>query len=150
MLKYKPDPPSMLKVAIQDPITAALVTISIVVLIALVVLPLSGQMPALFGFLALLFLAVAVWRVVRETGRLRAFWERGIQTTARILSVEDVQLGRRGRGQRRLLRYTYSYDGHSYEKSADVGLGWIPGEDEISILVDPQKPDDALLLFKYL
>jgi Na+/melibiose symporter-like transporter len=157
MLQYKPAPPNALKVGMQDTLTTFAAIIGIVIAITLVIMliqtPSSQQnngfweVMALFAVIAVVGFVVAGVRATSRARNIQAMWERGVMETARVLSIKDVGFGRT---RQRILRYSYAYNGKTYEKGTSVNRNWSAPGEELSILVDPQNPDDALLLFKYV
>jgi hypothetical protein len=136
MLQYKPDPPNALKVGVQDTITTAGALIGIIIVIALGLMliqtPASQQrndfweVMAVFAGIAVLCFIVAAVRVNSRLRSIHAMWERGVMETAHIVSMQDIGFGRT---RQRIMRYSYTYNGKTYEKGTSVNQRWSPPGD---------------------
>jgi hypothetical protein len=115
--------------------------------------PLDGrpsEFLAIFGVIigiALFCGMVFAWRVPQQSRRLRERWQRSELITASVLSVWDTKTGR---SRKRLARFRYEYKGSAYEVQSDIPRNWMPSNDRIDILVDTDKPDDPLVVAKYV
>lgn len=153
-MQLKPPPPNLFRIAVQDTIGAFVGVIAVGMLITAV--PLFALTPAEnrdTGFwlmmaavagIFLLCLAVLIWRLPKRRRYILEKWQRSIPCTATVIAIKVEGAGKE---QRRFLHFEYDYRGKTYKNIEYISRYWkIQEDDTVNILVDPEEPDQALLL----
>lgn len=153
-MQLKPPPPNLFRVAIQDTIGAFVGVIGVGMLITAVPLfvltPAENRDAAFWLMMAavagifLLCLVVLIWRLPRRRRYIHDKWQRSIACTGTVVAIKVEGIGKE---QRRFLHFEYDYQGKTYKNIEYISRYWEIDEGaKVEILVDPEEPDQALLL----